>query len=172
MQGQVEEKTMAIIIDVGRQTGGRLTAAVLAKALGMTGNLLMRKTVGRDLNGNVLARGKMSMKNLMRKSGGLCISSDTEVMQQDLKLFDRCARKNGVDYHIEPLANSPNKYTVYLKAGDQETMLKLFQEFTASVLKKQAQKKPSIVATLRKHMQAVKEMGQKLREKVRNEPSL
>ena len=92
-------------------------------------------------------RGKMTVKTLIRKDAGV---QNIEITDQNIKPFEKIARKYGVDYAIK---KAEDKYLVFFKARDADALTAAFAEYTAETVGKERAGKPS----LRRRLEQFKE---------------
>ena len=137
MQDEVRDKSVALVINVGRK-GGRLTEELLKWAI----REYQKKA-------NEPAHGKQSVKQLIRQDAGV---QNIEITDKNVKSFEKAARKYGVDFAVKKVP-SENKYLVFFKARDADALNAAFAEYTAKTLGKETQK-PS----LRKQLSQLKQM--------------
>lgn len=72
-----------------------------------------------------------------------------EITDQNIKDFERVAKKYGVDFAVMKAKHEiPPKYVVYFKGKDADAITNAFKEYTADMVKKAA--RPSVLAELRK----------------------
>lgn len=117
MQDEVSQKTVAIQVQATK-----MTAKVFYKAIKSYMNHHANAKRAKTFDG---PHGKMNMKELMRKGGGV-----TAVEVNDLKGFDKVARKYGIDYSVmKDKTVSPPKYTIFFKSRDLDAMKSAFKEF-------------------------------------------
>lgn len=122
MQEEVTQKTIALVFK-----SSRLTADVLKKAMKMY--LEHRK------QGKQAAHGKMSVKDLVGQGMG---ASSIEVTDNNIKSFERVARKYNVDFAVKKdKTTSPPKYMVFFKGKDADVITQAFREFVKVNEKKQ-----------------------------------
>lgn len=104
--------------------------------------------------------GKQSIKSL-QKSGAQI--TNIVVTDNNIKSFDRVARKYGVDYSLKKVEQEgKSEYLVFFKAKDVDVMTAAFKEYTSETLKKQKresvrQKLEKVKAELSNHRQLKKE---------------
>lgn len=159
MQDEVNEKTVSLCVNGGK-ISARILKAALQKALAKMEQEKredkQRKTEKSVGKGNVFYRGKQSMEKLMRQD---CQLSNIEVTDGNIKSFEKCARKYGIDFSLKKdTSTSPPRYFVFFKAKDVDVMTAAFKEYTGKSLAKS--KKPSI----RKKLEQAKERTAKHRE--------
>ncbi len=145
MQEEVEQKTVAFVVN-----GGKVTARTLYKMLKYLIEHMKKneKEIGNALKkvkNPPIQHGKQSIKSLNRQNQGL---TNIEITDKNIKCFEKYAKKYGVDFALkkDKTANPP-KYVVFFKAKDTESLTSAFQDFTKSVEKKMA--KPSVRENLR-----------------------
>lgn len=140
MQDEVREKSVALVIKVGKG-GAKLTAALLKLAIH---EYLQHK--------NEPIHGKQSVKSLAGKSGGL---QSIEITDRNIRSFEKTARKYGIDYALK---KDPQKghYIVFFRARDADALNAAFAEYTARTLKQQ--QKPSLLKQLAKFKEMVQQV--------------
>jgi len=165
MQEEVAEKTIHLTIQ-----SAKLSARVLA--LAMRKVLEQRKAVypGKEKqNKDVIYKGKQTVKQLIGQNQGV---SSIEITDQNIRSFDRTARKYGVDYAVmKDRSTTPPKYQVFFKAKDADALAMAFKEFSARTIKReQSKEKPSIMEQLKKFKEIVKaNVIDKVKHKTRGE---
>lgn len=151
MQEEVNQRTIALTVKASKLTGRVLLAAVQKY-------LAHRKKQRVE---GLTPTGKQSVKQLM----GHGSSTSSIPLDGETRLFDRVARKYGVDYAFHKVV--PGKYQLFFKAGQADAITAAFSEYTKLVLKRQRQKEcPSILAQLKKLREAIRERTPK-RERTR-----
>ena len=136
MQEEVEQKTVAIVISAGKLTGRELKKAI-AKLLA---HMKDKK------NHPNIPQGKQTVKQLAGQGQGM---TSIEITDQNIKDFERVAKKYGVDFAVmKDKHEIPPKYVVYFKGKDADAITNAFKEYTADMVKKAA--RPSVLAELRK----------------------
>ena len=136
MQEEVEQKTVALIISTGKLTGRELKKAMLK----VLAHMKDKK------NHPNIPQGKQSVKQLAKQGQGM---TSIEITDQNIKDFERVAKKYGVDFAVmKDKHEVPLKYVVYFKGKDADAITNAFKEYTADMVKKAA--RPSVLAELRK----------------------
>lgn len=147
MQEEVENRAVMLIINTAQFTGRTLQAAI-SKYLAYA----KEKSASKSRAGPVIPRGKQTVRQLVGQNAGV---SNIEVNDQNIKSFERIARKYGVDFAIKKDRSvAPPKYLVFFKARDADALTSAFTEFAAKTVNKT--KKPSILAQLHKFTELVK----------------
>ena len=114
MQEEVTHKTIALVFK-----SSRLTADVLKKA--------MKMYLERQKAGQQATHGKMSVKKLVGQGMG---ASSIEVTDNNIKSFERVARKYNVDFAVKKDKTvAPPKYMVFFKGKDADVITQAFKEF-------------------------------------------
>lgn len=140
MQEQNSEKTVALAVKTGK-----MSAKVLKDC--MKAFLASQKN-----NSPKVYKGKQSVKQLTASGAQL---TNIEVTDQNIKDFDKTARKYGIDYALKKdITQEPPKYFVFFKAKDMDVLTMAFKEFSANQMKKE--EKPSIKAQLKNLVEQVK----------------
>ena len=142
MQEEVEQKTVALIISTGKLTGRELKKAMLK----VLAHMKDKK------NHPNIPQGKQSVKQLAGQGQGM---TSIEITDQNIKDFERVARKYGVDFAVmKDKHEVPPKYVIYFKGKDADAITNAFKEYTSDMVKKAA--RPSVLAELRKLAELVK----------------
>ena len=139
MQDEVREKSVALVIHVGKD-GGKLTAELLKQAI-----RAYRKRMHEPQHG------KQSVKSLIGQGAGV---QNIEVTDKNIRSFERVARKYGVDFALKK-DPAQGRYLVFFKARDADALNAAFAEYTAKTLKRKPEK-PSV----KKQMALFKGMSQ------------
>lgn len=142
MQEEVEQKTIALVISAGKLTGRELKKAIVKL-------LAHRKD---KKNHPHIPQGKQSVKQLAKQGQGM---TSIEITDQNIKDFERVAKKYGVDFAVMKNKHEvPPKYVVFFKGKDADAITNAFKEYTANMVKKAA--RPSVLAELKKLAQIMK----------------
>ena len=152
MQEEVNEKTISLCIK-----GGKITAQILKAALI---KLLeeMDKKKQREKGGKSQCKktGRQSIKSLQQSGAQL---TNIVVTDNNIKSFDRVARKYGIDYSLKKAEKEgKTEYLVFFKAKDVDVMTAAFKEYTGVSLKKEQRQ------SIRKKLEQAKERVAKHRE--------
>lgn len=140
IQEDVNQRTVSLSI-----RAGRLTANVLARALRDFLNAQKKPK-------NEFARGKQTLKQLMKQNAG---AVNIEVDEGNIKSFDRVARKYRIDYAVKKDKSvDPPKYFVFFKSRDQDAMTMAFKEFVANNQRKKSR------VPFKKTLQKFRELSQ------------
>ena len=165
MQEEVNQKTIALVIK-----GSKVTEQTLRSALRAL--LRMRKEHKTNKQRQeyyqeddiVVSKGKQSLKDLQSQGDQL---SNVEITTDNIKGFDRYARKYGVDYSLKKDSHTdPPRYYIFFKARDNKTMQAAFKEFVAERKIKNNQR-PSVRAKLRDAVKRSMPHRERTREKKR-----
>lgn len=159
MQEEVENRTVNLAISTTKLTARgilRLALKGLAYIRRKSQESAMKKPVG-----------KQTIQELIGQNQGV---TNIDIAQTDLKGFEKYARKYGVDYAItKDKSVLPPKYLVFFKARDTDAMTAAFNAYSAEILTRN--KRPSVLKTLHKLMDAVRDIPAKVatREKQREQ---
>ena len=136
MQDEVNEKTMALCIK-----GGKISAQLLKAALTkLLSEIEKKKQQSKKMGGqNRCKRGKQSIKSLQQSGAQL---TNIVVTDNNIKSFDRVARKWNVDYAF--YQTEPGKYLLFFKSGQADAMTACFSEYSRKVLDKAKSRQPTI----------------------------
>lgn len=127
----------------------KLTARGLAYVLG---------AAARQIRKAQAPQGKQSARRLMRHGG------DTSGMELpgNPRLFDRVARRWGVDYAIRPMEKG--KYLLLFKAKQADAITGCFQEYSRRVLNRGKDRRVPIREQLKRAQALVRRQPQRQRE--------
>ena len=107
---------------------------------------------------NEKSTGKQTIQELIGQNQGV---TNIDISKTDLKGFEKYARKYGVDYAItKDKSVLPPKYLVFFKARDADAMTAAFNAYSAEILAKN--KRPSVLKTLHKLIDAVRDIPAKV----------
>ena len=162
MQDEVNEKTMALCIK-----GGKISAQILKAALTkLLSEIEKKKQQSKKMEGqNRCKRGKQSIKSLQQSGAQL---TNIVVTDNNIKSFDRVARKYGIDYSLKKVEQEgKSEYLVFFKAKDVDVMTAAFKEYTSETLKKQ--KRESVRQKLEKVKEELSNHRQLKKEKKREQ---
>ena len=125
MQEEVNEKTISLCIK-----GGKITAQILKAALiKLLAEMDKKKQRGKGEKSQCKKTGRQSIKSL-QKSGAQI--TNIVVTDNNIKSFDRVARKWNVDYAF--YQTEPGKYLLFFKSGQADAMTACFSEYSRKVL--------------------------------------
>lgn len=143
MQEDVENRTVALVINSGRLSSQVLRAALLK---------LLAEMKKHKAQKSPYHQGKQSVKQLIKQGAGV---SNIEVTHENIKSFERVARKYGVDYAIKKdTTGDKPKYLIFFKARDADALTAAFTEYTSKVLKNED--RPSVLEQLAKYKDLIK----------------
>lgn len=112
--------------------------------------------------------GKQTIKQLNKQGAQL---TNIEITDNNIKSFDRVARKYGIDYSLKrDNSMNPPRYLVFFKAKDVDVMTAAFREYAGMTLKEE--KKESVRKKLEKKVLKNKTKQRqrvKMKKKVRNQ---
>lgn len=153
MQEEVENRTVNLAISTTKLTARgilRLALKGLAYIRRKSQESAMKKPMG-----------KQTIQELIGQNQGV---TNIDIAQTDLKGFEKYARKYGVDYAItKDKSVLPPKYLVFFKARDTDAMTAAFKAYSAEILTRN--KRPSVLKTLHKLMDAVRDLPAKVATK-------
>lgn len=133
MQDEVRDKSVALVIRVGKE-GGRLTADLLKAAM---------RDYMRRVHEHKTPHGKQTVKQLVGQGDGV---QSIEITNKNIKSFERVARKYGVDFALKK-DPAEGKYFVFFKARDADAINAAFSEYANKSIKRKRDK-PSLHAEL------------------------
>ena len=151
MQEEATQKTIALVFK-----SSKLTASVLKKA--------MKMYLEHQKHKKQKVHGKISVKELVGQGMG---ASSIEVTDNNIKSFERVAKKYNVDFSVKKDKTiSPPKYIVFFKGKDADVITQAFKEFVKANEKKQSRE--SVRTKLNNFRKAVSQNKNKERTREKN----
>ena len=181
MQEEVDEKTVALVINGGKISGRILKAALEKMVHGieekrrLTGSETeaqrkekhAKKAAQKEVK-KANKPGRRTLKSMMESGSEL---SNIEITDNNIRSFEKVARKYRIQYSLKKDKSvTPPNYIVFFRAKHAEVMNAAFKEYTDVALPKS--RKASIRKRLRK---AIERTAHREREKIHErdrEPSL
>lgn len=160
MQEEINHKTITVCINGAKVTTRVLKAALraLLRAREKHKQSVQRRGAAYQEEDVAVNRGKQSLRDLQTEGGDL---SNIEITDENIKSFERYARKYGIDYALKKdRAADPPRYFVFFRARDIKTMEAAFKEYAEYTTK---EKKPSVKKKLTVAMKRT--MPQQARER-------
>lgn len=155
MQEEVENRTINLAISTTRLTA-RSVIAGIRKYLQHREKVKARKGI-RD----TAVHGKQSVKQLLGQNQG---ATNVEIDKDGIRDFERLAKKYGVDFAVrKDKSVDPPRYLVFVRSKDADALDAICKEHQARSLTKD--KKPSVLAQLKKFKEVVAAIPRKVREK-------
>ena len=140
MQEEVQNRTVTLTI-----SGAKLTGRTLKWAIRQLLNSHSKSKAKKAQAKAVTPKGKQSVKELVGQNQGV---QNIEISDNNIKDFDRVARKYGIDYAVKrDTTEAIPKYLVFFKARDGDVLNAAFREYSAVTAKKKA--RPSVIQRLR-----------------------
>ena len=141
MQEEINHKTITVCIKGAKVTANTLKAALraLLRAREKHKQNVQRREAAYQEDDIAVNRGKQSLRDLQDEGSEL---SNIEITDENIKSFERYARKYGIDYALKKdKAADPPRYFVFFRARDEKTMEAAFKEYSEYTTK---EKKPSV----------------------------
>lgn len=162
MQDEVNEKIIALCVQTTRMSTGVLKASMRKFLDGMS---RQKQKKGREKERKrqemKKPHGKQTIKQLIAQGAQL---TNIQITDQNIKSFDRVARKYGIDYSLKKDSHvEPPLYLVFFKSKDVDVMTAAFKEYAGVELDQSKKKKPSV----RKKLQKTQERKAKHRQRVK-----
>lgn len=163
MQEEINHKTITVYIRGAKVTAQTLKAALRAmlRAREKHRQNVQRRDAQYGQDDDVaISRGKRTLRDLQDEGSEL---SNIEITDENIKSFERYARKYGVDYALKKdKAADPPRYFVFFRARDVKTMEAAFKEYSEYTVK---EKKPSVKKKLRSAVKRTLPQRERTREK-------
>ena len=141
MQEEVEQRMLTLVISTTR-----MSAQVLRSAISKYLAYCKEKKMEKARAGPVKPCGKQTVKQLVGQNQGV---SNIEITDNNIKDFERIARKYGIDFALKKdRTGEIPKYLVFFKARDADALTAAFKEYTAKTDRKK--ERPSILKKLQK----------------------
>ena len=155
MQEEVENRTINLAISTTRLTA-RSVIAGIRRYLQHREKVKARKGI-RD----TAVHGKQSVKQLLGQNQG---ATNVEIDKDGVRDFERLAKKYGVDFAVrKDKSVDPPRYLVFVRSKDADALDAICKEHQARSLTQD--KKPSVLAQLKKFKEMVAAIPRKVREK-------
>ena len=140
MQEALENRTVTLVIKTGKLTGRTLYNAI-SKLLRYSKNKVKEHK-------SVKPQGKQSVKKLIAQNQG--VESAEIADKEEARLFDRAAKKYGVDYAIRKGVSEKGepRYILFFKARDRKAIDQALASYTKSWDEQSKQNRPSLRKTL------------------------
>lgn len=162
MNEETSEKSVQVAVQVTKRAALTLLRKA-AQKLQQQKTALQANRRAAKAYGKGHPKGKQTVKQLIGQEQGV---TSVDISEIGIKDFDRYARKYGVDYAVLKSKDAdPPKYTVFFKARDADAITSLVSEYTASQLKAEKQKRPSLRDRLKKFKDIVASIPRKVVEK-------
>ena len=137
MQEEVESRTLTLAVN-GTKFTGRMLKAAVAKFMAYRRSHKAAKAY-------VHPKGKQTVKQLTRQGQGV---NTMEIADENLRQFERIARKYGVDYAVRRDKDAvPPRFLLFFKGRDADAITAAFKEFMTA--KERKSERPSILQKLR-----------------------
>ena len=154
MQEEVENRTINLAISTAKLT----TRSVIS---GLRKYSQHREKVKSQKVRDPAVHGKQSVKQLLSQNQG---ATNVEIDKSGMKDFERLARKYGVDFAVrKDKSVNPPRYFVFVRSKDSDALDAICKEHDARTMTKD--KKPSVLAQLKKFKEIVAAIPKKVREK-------
>ncbi len=131
MQEEINHKTITVYIRGAKVTAQTLKAALRAmlRAREKHRQNVQRRDAQYAQDDDVaISRGKRTLRDLQDEGSEL---SNIEITDENIKSFERYARKYGIDYALKKdKAADPPHYFVFFRARDVKTMEAAFKEYS------------------------------------------
>ena len=152
MQEEVEQRTLTLAIN-GTKFTGRMLKAAVAKFMAYRRSHKAAKAY-------VHPKGKQTVRQLTRQGQGV---NTMEIADENLRQFERIARKYGVDYAVRrDKAAVPPRFLLFFKGRDADAITAAFKEFMTA--KERKSERPSLLQKLREFVPVVGAQKEKKRE--------
>ena len=137
MQEEVEQRTLTLVIN-GTKFSGRVLKSAVSKFVAFCRNQKAKKV-------NVHPKGKQSVKKLTQQGQGV---NTMEIDDENLRQFERIARKYGVDYAVrKDVTSETPRFLVFFKGRDADAIMAALKEFSSA--KERKSERPSMLQKLR-----------------------
>lgn len=154
MQEEVENRTVNLAISTTKLT----TRYIIAGIRTFNQN---RKSKKLQKARDPAVHGKQTVKQLLGQNQG---ATNVEIDKSGIKDFERLAKKYGVDFAVrKDKSVDPPRYIVFVRSKDSEALDAICKEYQARAMTKD--KKPSVLAQLKKFKELVASLPKKIREK-------
>ena len=118
MQEEIEQKSVTLMIN-GTKFSLRTLKSAALKLLAHRQN---------PSAPGVKHRGKQTVRQLVGQNQGV---SNVELSGEDIKAFERVARKYGVDYAVKKVKGDAPRFLIFFKARDADALNAALSEYTS-----------------------------------------
>ena len=125
MQEEVEQKSLTLTVNAAKMTA-RLFRAAIAKYAAH------KKEKKHDAQTGVRYVGRQSVKKLVGQNQGV---SNVELSGEDIKAFERVARKYGVGYAVKKVKGDVPRFLIFFKARDADALNAALSEYTGQKMR-------------------------------------
>ena len=122
MQEEIEQKSAALMIN-GTKFSLRTLKSAALKLLAHRQN---------PSAPGVKHRGKQTVRQLVGQNQGV---SNVELSGEDIKAFERVARKYGVDYAVKKVKGDAPRFLIFFKARDADALNAALSEYTGQKMR-------------------------------------
>ena len=153
MQEDIENRTVNLAISTGRLSARAIEVGVRA--------YLEHHNRRKMTNASEIPHGKQTVKQLIGQNQGV---STIEINDKNIKVFQRLARKYGVDFAVQKDKNSvTSNYLIFFKARDADALDAVLKDYTAYTLNHKDRK--SILVRLEHFKEKVSKVSKKIRSR-------
>lgn len=165
MQEEIENRTVNLAVSTTKLSG-RTLVAVGKKLMEMRTNSRHQKKAAKSAKANAKPTGKQTVKELISQDQGV---SSIDIAKTDLRGFEKCAAKYGVDYAIrKDRSVQPPKYLIFFKARDADALMAALREYTNDAMKSRTGRK-SVLKQLKKYKEIAASIPRKVRDKIQEQ---
>ena len=122
MQEEIEQKSATLMIN-GTKFSLRTLKSAALKLLAHRQN---------PSTSGVKHHGRQTVRQLVGQNQGV---SNVELSGEDIKAFERVARKYGVDYAVKKVKGDSPKYLIFFKARDADALNAALSEYTSQKMR-------------------------------------
>jgi len=164
MQEEVNQKTVALVVNTTKMTASVLKRAIERKLQEDGQKRSRKRSEHQACRQNKKLHGKMSVKQLVSSGSGV---SNIEITDRNIKSFERIARKYGIDFSLKKdKSREPPRYIVFFRGKDTDVVNQAFKEYVAGQTKSKS--KPSIKKRLAHYKEIVAKSVKKSRNKTKD----
>ena len=153
MQEDIENRTVSLAISTGRLSARAIEVGVRA--------YLEHHNRRKMTKASDIPHGKQTVKQLIGQNQGV---STIEINDKNIKVFQKLAKKYGVDFAIQKDKSSvTSNYLVFFKARDADALDAVLKDYTAYTLKQKG--KHSVLERLEQFKEKVSKIPKKIRNR-------
>ena len=154
MNEELTAKSLHFVVDKGIKPTARMLIGILKAYIRHRHD---KKYFGKKKE----PTGKMPVKKLIKQGKG---AQKIELDGEDIRLFNRLAKKYGVDYAVVK-DKEAGTYKIFFKAQDADAISDLVADYTKRTLGKTKSPKESVLGKLKKYEDIVASIPRKVAEK-------
>ena len=155
MEEEVNQRVVSLSVNTSKMTAGVLVNTM--KNFLVREHQALNRHAAERKNAKELHHGKTTIEKLMAENAG---ADSIPISDNNIRLFDRVARKYNIDYAIkEDATKEPHQFMIFFKVRDRAVMDQAFNEFIQK--NERENEKKSVKEAIREKKAKSKELNRK-----------